>query len=382
MGILDIFRKQRLLKQSYQAWQELGKYTSTFSPFGSDMYASDLVRSCIRPLAEHTSKANARCKDKAIEKLLNGRPNVYMNAKDFLAKVRTHLELKNTVFIFIERDATGKAVSLYPVPYSSFQAVDYSGRLFINFAFNGTRSDLTLPWEDLAVVRKDYNKSDIAGDDNTAIFEPLELVNTTNQGIANAVKATSNLRGILKSTKAMLRDEDIKANKEAFVKDYMNLENSGGIAALDATQEFTPITMSPTVVSAETQKEFRENIYRYFGVNDAIVTSDYTEQQMEAFYDARIEPFLVALSLELTNKLFTDRERGFGNAVVYESNRLQFTSTATKLAMVSLVDRGALTPNEWRMMFNLSPVDGGDVPIRRLDTAEVNNEEVTEEESE
>lgn len=79
----------------------------------------------------------------------------------------------------------------------------------------------------------------------------------------------------------------------------------------------------------------------------------------------------MALSLELTRKVFSDRERGYGNQIVYESNRIQYASTATKLAMVALVDRGALTPNEWRLIFNLSPVDGGDVPIRRLDTAQV-----------
>lgn len=36
-----------------------------------------------------------------------------------------------------------------------------------------------------------------------------------------------------------------------------------------------------------------------------------------------------------------------------------------------LVDRGALTPNEWRDTFNLSPVADGDKPLRRLDTETV-----------
>lgn len=100
---------------------------------------------------------------------------------------------------------------------------------------------------------------------------------------------------------------------------------------------------------------------------------------MEAFYESRIEPFLVALSLELTRKIFTKREQGFDNHVVYESNRMQYASNATKLAMVALVDRGALTPNEWRQIFNLAPVEGGDVPIRRLDTATVDDERPKEE---
>ena len=367
MGFLNFFRPLKSIKEAH--WKELGAYSAQFYPFGSDMYQSDLVRSCIRTLAEHTSKANAVCTDERIERLLDLSPNMYMSGKDFLYKIRTLLELRNTAFIYIQRDDKGNVRGFYPVPFRSYEGIDYNGRLFIKFYFEGDATfTLVLPWEDLAVLRKDYNKRDIGGDDNTPIISTLDLISTTNQGIANAVKATANLRGILKSTKAMLSTEDIKKQKDQFVADYMNLSNEGGIASLDATQDFTPITMSPTVTSTDTIKELREDVYRYFGVNDSIIMSDFTEEQMEAFYEARIEPFLVALGTELTRKVFTEREIGFGNDIVYESNRMSYASTKTKLAMVSLVDRGALTPNEWRMMFNLAPVEGGDVPIRRLDT--------------
>lgn len=370
MGILDWFKKTTISKES--RYKELGAYSAQFSAFGRNAYESDIVRSCIRPLAEHTSKANAVCTDKTIEKILNVNPNQYMNGKDFLSKVRTNLELNNNAFIYIMRDDTGKATGFYPVPFQTFEAVESANRLFVKFYFAGeaTRT-LTLPWEDLSVVRKDYNKSDISGDSNNAILNVLEMLNTANEGTANAIKATANLRGILKSTKAMLSPEDVRKNKDEFVKDYLSLENAGGIASLDATQEFTPIKMEPVTANFETVKEYRENVYRYYGISDAIVMSNYTEQQMEAFYDARIEPFLVALSLELTRKVFTDREQAFGAKIVYESNRIQYASTTTKLNMVALVDRGALTPNEWRAIFNLAPVDGGDVPLRRLDTTTV-----------
>ena len=378
-NIKSIFGNAKL-KQTYSRWEELGKYNSVFNSFGSDIYKSEIVRSCIRPLAEHSSKANVKCTDKRIEKILNVNPNPYMNGKDFLYKVRTKLEIKNTAFIYIGRDDTGKVVSFYPVPYSYFEAVEYANGLFIKFYFAGneTRS-IVLPWQDLAVVRKDYNDSDISGDDNDSILGMLELISTTNQGIANAVKATANLRGILKSTKAMLAPEAIKQQKDDFVKDYLNLGNEGGIASLDATQEFTPIKMEPTITNYAQMKEFRENVYRYYNISDSIVMSDYTEIQMEEFYESRIEPFLVALYLELTRKIFTKREQGYENHVVYESNRMQYASNSTKLAMVALVDRGALTPNEWRQIFNLAPVEGGDVPIRRLDTATVENEKTKEE---
>ena len=45
--------------------------------------------------------------------------------------------------------------------------------------------------------------------------------------------------------------------------------------------------------------------------------------------------------------------------------------------MVAMVDRGAMTPNEWRFLFNMAPVEGGDTPIRSLDTAEVTDDQIT-----
>lgn len=368
MGFLDFLKKPRVLNKA-STWKELGSFNSTFYSFGGDIYRSGIVRSCIRPLAEHTSKANAVCKDKQIEHILNYNPNLYMTGKDMLSKVRTWLEIKNTAFILISRDDRGKAIEFYPIPYSAFEALDYNGKLFLQFSFqNSTVNKLVASWDDVIALRKDYNKSDIAGDDNTSIIQTLELLSTADQGVANAIKATANLRGILKSTKAILRPEDIKAQKDNFVKDYLSLENGSGIASLDSTQEFTPISMNPTITSWETRKEFREDVQRYYGVSDAIITSNYTEEQMNAFYDSRIEPFLVALSLEMTKKVFTERELAFGNAINYESGRIQYSSTRTKLNMVQLVDRGAMTPNEWRALFNMAPIEGGDEPIRRLDT--------------
>ncbi len=369
-SILDLFKGvKKDQTRTYSQFKELGTFTSYFGSFGNDIFQSDDVRACVRALSEHTSKANPRCTDERIERLLSINPNQYMNGKDMLAKLRIILEVKNTAFLYIERDNLGKVIGFYPVPYLSYQAVEYHNNLFIQFTFNGTATNnLVLPWEDLAVVRKDYYLSDISGESNSPLLGTLQVVNTLDAGIQNAIKSTANLRGILKSTKAMLKPEDIKAQKETFVKDYMNFDNEGGIASIDATQEFIPIQMKPATASAEEANEYRDRIYRYFGVNKRILESDYTESQYDAFYESRIEPFLVALSLELTKKIFSDREISFGNKVYYESNRLQYASAKTKISMVSLVDRGLMTPNEYRELFNLAPYEGGDEFILRLDT--------------
>ena len=133
-SILDIFKKEKPNQaQTYTQFKELGTFISYFTPFGGDIYASDDVRSCVRALSEHTSKANPRCTVKEIERLLSIRPNQYMNGKDMLAKLRNILEVKNTAFLYIERDNKNKVIGFYPVPYSTFQAVEYKNRLFIKF---------------------------------------------------------------------------------------------------------------------------------------------------------------------------------------------------------------------------------------------------------
>ncbi len=371
MSFTDYLRPRNFKRMLLTRWKELGAYQAAFTPFGDDMYRADIVRSCIRALADFTSKAEARCSDTQLERVLNARPNMYMTGHDFLYKVRTIMELKNTCFIVLIRGDNGRVSGLYPVPCSSYEAVEYNGGLFIRFYFSGEAArELVFPWEDVAVLRKDYNLYDIAGDSNDAVLQMLDVINTTNQGIANAVKSTSNLRGILKSTKTMLAPDDIKRQKETFVKDYMSLENEGGIASLDATQEFIPIEMKPAVTGYETLREFRENVYRYFGVNDAIIMGSATSDQIEAFYELRIEPFLVQLSKELSSKIFTRRERAFDNWLVYEANKIQFASLTKKIQLYKdVVLYGGMTINEWRAGCNMAPIDGGDVPVMRLDAA-------------
>lgn len=376
MNLLDIFKKKgKTDAKNATVLHELGSYQARFSNLGADQWKSDVVRESIRPLASFTSKANCRSNKAAIERIMR-RPNIYMSQADFLQKVRTRYELFNNCFILITKDERLNPIGFYPVPYQSFEALLYDDEIYIRFSFTEGRN-LVVPWADLAVMRKDYNSSDIAGDDNNAILQAIELLNTAEQGNSNAIKATANLRGILKNTKGMLNPDDIKRQKDAFVNDYLSLENAGGIAALDATQEFTPIKMEPVTADASQMAEYRENVYRYYGVNEKIVTSNMTPEEIEAFYEIRIEPFLNALSTELTTKLWPKNDN---NWVVFEANKLQFASLSKKIQLYqTVVLYGGMTVNEWREGCNMSPIEGGDKLIMRLDAAPVDQPKEEEE---
>lgn len=354
-AIQQIFGKVKTFIAS--RWQEIGGYTSMFSFFGADIYRNDVVRACIRTLAEHSSKANVKIKnDPNLQRLIQVRPNMYMNGKDFLSKVRTLLEINNVVFIYIMRNDKGRCGGLYPMPSASLEAVeDIYGNLYIKFRYPTVT--ITHAWADLAVLRKDYNTSDIWGDTNDAIITSLDLLTTTNEGMANAIKSTANLRGILKSTKAMLSDDDVKKSKERFETDYMNITNKSGIVSLDSTQDFKELNMSPMIANYKSMEDLRLNIYRYFGVNEDIITAKADSDSWQAFYEGRIEGFLIALGLELTYKIYGLNSED----IFFEANNMQYLSITDKLGLVAMVDRMAMSPNEWRAIMNMAPVDGGDL---------------------
>ena len=114
------------------------------------------------------------------------------------------------------------------------------------------------------------------------------------------------------------------------------------------------------------------NAFILFNTNDKIVQSRYSEDEWNSYYEAEVEPIVIDLNNEFTRKLFTRKERGFGNKIMFSAINLATASMSTKLGLVAMVDRGALSPNEWRQVLGLAPVEGGDNQIRRLDTAVVN----------
>lgn len=356
--------------------QMLSGYTPIFTPWSGKPYEADIVRSAVDAIARNAAKLKAKHIRRLdgqiipvggqIERLLQIRPNPNMNAYDFFYKLVTTLMIDNNAFAYPVWNGLN-LMAVWPINCNLAEFLeDVSGTIYVKFYFMGNQQ-VILPYSEIIHLRRHFYKDDMTGETNNPINAILEAIHTTNEGLAQAVKTSANLRGIIKY-QGMLKESDVKANRERFVAEYMTMQNSGGIAALDSKAEYIPLNNDPKIINAAQMKELRDAVYRYFGVNEAIVTSKYNEDEWNAFYESTIEPLAVQMSLEFTSKLFTDRERGFGNEIVFESNRLQYGSVNTKLTLREMVDRGALTPNEWREAFNLAPVEGGDKPIRRLDT--------------
>ncbi|WP_223192599.1 phage portal protein [Paenibacillus sedimenti] len=363
----------------------LSGYTPTFTPFGDNTYESDVVRSTIDAIARNAAKIKAKhVRGKggsiggAIERLLSVRPNPKENAYIFLYKVITQLLLRSNAFILIDRaDAMERyrVRGFYPVDCVQAEMLETQNERFIRFRMKQGQT-YTVPYADVIHLRRFYySDSDFGSSNEKPLLPTLELIHATNQGIINAIKSSAFVRGILKFTQN-LNPADRKKQTDDFINDYLNPENGGGIAATDVKADFTPLNNDPKMIDAKQMALIEQKVYKYFGVNEKIINSSYNEDEWNAFYESVIEPIAVQISLETTVKVFTENEQSHGNEIVYEANRLQYASVKTKLDLMQMVDRGAMTPNEWREAFNMGPIDGGDKPIRRLDTAEVTTKPV------
>ena len=356
-------------------YKTLNEYIPFFSSFDAELYDSDIVRTCIDAIARNVAKLKPKHIRRlngeivktlsTIERMLQVRPNEYMNTYDFLYKVVSQLYSNNNAFIYIYTER-GVIKGFYPLNYAFIEPVEYGGELYFRFTFKaGFR--MTVAYTELIHLRRHFNRDEIFGEDGRKpLKSTLDLINTINQGIVNAIKSSARLRGWLKFNQ-VLRPEDMKKQRDQFVADYLNINNDGGIGAIDAKADFIHAKVEANMADDKQMAIVRENAYRYFGVNEKIVQATYNEDEWNAFYESVVEPIAIQLSLEFTAKVFTERELGHGNEIIFEANRLQYASAKTKVELIKeLLPMELLTLNDALEILNMPQIEGGDRRLRSL----------------
>ena len=342
---------------------------AVFTPYKGDFHNDTDVRACVDAIARNAAKMHPRHirnydgmmenRKGNLYKLLAKRPNEVQNAYRFYYQVVTNLELYNDSFVYIQRDENLKVTGLYPLDFDESKLYEFKGKLWIKFKF-GRSKERFVPYDDCIHLTRFTSKDGLFGGNTLPIVKTLSMKHILDEGIINAIKTTQSIKGVLKSTKAMLKPEDVKKMRDQFVEDFINKGDKSGIGGLDATTDFTPVKIEPTTASDSQIKSINDKILSYFGINENIIQSKYSEDEWNAFYESVLEPIGLQMSLEFSNKLFTPTEKNFGNEILFESNRLQYASNKTKIELIRYCGN-ILTYNEQREIFNLAPVEGGDV---------------------
>lgn len=381
MGLFSRFFKNQNTPKTLSNYQLVYDQGAGYFSWDGKLFQSDIVRAAIRPKARAVGKAVAKhirnnldgstsVNPEVYMRFLLEEPNPFMTGQVLQEKLATQLELNNNAFAWINRDSNGYPTEIYPVnAYATEALLDKSGELYLRFSVRHGKM-ITFKYTDIIHLRKDFYENEIFGESPAKTLTGLmEIVNTTDQGIVKAIKNSNVIKWLLKFNQT-LRPEDIKKNTEEFVKNYLDVESSStsGAAATDAKMDAQQVEPKDYVPNEKQMDITLKRIYSFFNTNEKIISGDYTEDDWISYYESAVEPDLVQMSGEYTRKLFSRRERGFGNKIVFEASNLTFASMKTKINLTGYVDRGIMTPNEVREVLNLAPIDGGDIPIRRLDT--------------
>ena len=381
---MSIFNKKQENATETSVYKMIVDCGNGFYAWNGKLYKSDLIRSCIKPKTKAIGKAVAKHIRRTVDedgtkKILTNpsvntrfmleEPNEFMTGQMMQEKVANQLSLNGNAFILIIRDKFGIPVGLYPIPATSVEAkYDENHELILKFYYmNGKQSEF--PYKEVIHIRDDFFFNDVFGENPTeALYEVMDVIGTINQGMSAAIKNSNIVKWLLKFT-ASMRDEDLKIKAADFAQNYLQISNNAmSVAAVDAKADAIQVKNESYVPNAASFQTQEERVYSFFNTNKKIIQSEYTEDEWISYYEAAIEPVLQQMAGEYTRKLFTRRERGCGNEIIFDSSKLTFASMKTKLQLSGMVDRGIMTPNEVRDVFNLPPVDGGDVLLLRKDT--------------
>ena len=376
MGLFDwIFRpdqakeSQKALHNAQSLFQTLTAYRPVFTSWGGAIYESEVVRAAIDARARHISKLKVEIigtANPSLQSKLRQGPNQWQTWSQFFYRASTILDVNNNCFIVPVFDEKMIITGIFPVLPSRCELTEYKNELWLRYRF--AHGDVgAVEFRKCAILTKHQYQSDFFGDTNRALEDTMKLIHIQNQGIEEAVKNTSTFR-FMAQLNNFAKPEDLANERARFTRQNLATEaDAGGFLLFPNTyKDIKQIDVKPYTVDPDQMKLIRENVYNYFGVNEDVLQNKAYGDSWSAFYEGAIEPFAIQFSEAISKAMFSERERAQGSMIMATSNRLQYLSNRDKLDVSSqLLDRGIFSINDVRDIWNLPPVEGGDVRVIR-----------------
>ena len=375
MGLFDSVFRPRKAKESNRAlnestgfFQTLTAYQPTFTSWNGMIYESELVRAAIDARARHISKLKVEIQGSANPKLqakMRLAPNQYQTYSQFLYRTSTILDCNNTVFITPVFDESMTITGYMPVLPQYCTVVEFKGEPWLKYQFgNGKMAAVEL--RKTSLMTKYQYLNDFFGSPNNALNETMQLVHIMNQGIEEAVKNSVTYRFMARLDN-FSKAGDLAKERKRFTDENFSTGSGGGVLLFPNTySSIQQLNQSAYKVDTDQIELIQTNVMNYFGVNMDVMQNKATADQLDGFFNGCVEPFSIQFSESMTMAMFSERERAQGSKVVATANRLQYMNTAAKVNMAQqLLDRGVMTINEARELFDYEPVEGGEArPIR------------------
>ena len=361
MGLFDrLFGRDTPVSGAY--WKTLTAYRPVFHSWDGAVYESALVRSAIDSIARHTSKLKVEATGTArpkFQRLIKHGPNQFQTWSQFLYRLATILEAQNTAFIVPIKGEYGEIEGYYPLLPTRCEIVDFNGEPYLRYRFaNGEMASERMA--ECGIMNKFQYKDDFFGEKNHRALKPtMDMIEINDQAIKEAVTQSNTFRFMAKLNN-FNKSTDLAKEQKRFTQE--SLRGEGGVLLFPNTwSDIRQINSTPYTVDEKQAAQIKTNVLNYFGTNENVMQGKALGDDLDAFFNSKIEPFSIQLSEVLTKMTFTLREQTQGSEIRANANRLQYMPTSAKVSLVQqLGDRGMLTVNEGRELFNYPPIEGGD----------------------
>jgi HK97 family phage portal protein len=298
--------------------------------------------------------------------LVNRSPNDFMTSSEFWEWAIVSLALHGNAYVWMNRTRSGKVVQFLPLPFTAV-SVHVEAQNIVSYqvtvGVNGVDKHYNVPPADMlhfkglsldgitGVSPITYNSAMLLGARESQTYQTNVLLNGASP------------KGVLQ-TEGVLDDDAYERIKASWEASHQGTNNAGSVAILEAGLEFKGMSMSPADIKLMEQMKYtRSEIAGLYGVPPHRIgdldKSTYTniEALSRMFHRDTLKPWLNRFEKRLNHTLLDTATQEFKfDSTEYLAGDLE-TEVAAYTAML---DRGVVSPNEFRRRMGMNPRDGGD----------------------
>ncbi|WP_180706536.1 phage portal protein [Staphylococcus haemolyticus] len=307
--------------------------------------------------------------DKKILKLLNKRPNPYLDAWHFKYIIVANMLLNGNSYVEIVRDDKGQPIELYHMQNSAVSIEQIDDKIKYNY-IDERDGHVRFDTEDVLHFRM-FSVDGFNGYSPLfALANEIGISMGSKKFLDEFFKNGGTSTAILKYEDGRYSDEELAIIRQNF--ENSQLKNNNGLVMLDDTMTFDRLKVPTEVLNFLNSYKFStQQVAKAFGLplsklGIETVNTSLKDSGIE-YYRSTLYPIFSMMNAEIEEKLFA--QSPYEVTLDYDVARLIDSDPDVKLERVTqLFTKKIITLDEARAQFGFKPVENGSEPLADLNT--------------
>lgn len=307
--------------------------------------------------------------DKKILKLLNRRPNPYLDAWHFKYIIVANMLLNGNSYVEIVRDDKGQPIELYHMQNNAVSIEQIDDKIKYNY-IDERDGHVRFDTDDVLHFRM-FSMDGFNGYSPLfALANEIGISMGSKKFLDEFFKNGGTSTAILKYEDGRYSDEELAIIRQNF--ENSQLKNNNGLVMLDDTMTFDRLKVPTEVLNFLNSYKFStQQVAKAFGLplsklGIETVNTSLKDSGIE-YYRSTLYPIFSMMNAEIEEKLFV--QAPYEVTLDYDVARLIDSDPEVKLERVTqLFTKKIITLDEARAQFGFKPVENGSEPLADLNT--------------